>query len=77
MAPTQVTRAQILDAMRAALAYCRAVKVLRGRLRQPEKSALRWCLLAYDEFVAAWSVATRNGTGARRRAERGDCPGPR
>lgn len=57
-APT-VTPSQVLDGLRAAYAYCRAIEVLRGGLERTEKQALEWCVHADGEFAAVWDESTK------------------
>jgi hypothetical protein len=57
--PTAPLRpAQVLDGLRAAYRYCRAMETLTGGLSHAERRALRWCLHADDLFRAAWEAAT-------------------
>lgn len=58
-AAPSVTPAQVLDGLRAAYAYCRAMEVLRGGLERTERAAFQWCLLADGEFAAAWEESTK------------------
>jgi hypothetical protein len=58
-AAPNVTPSQVLDGLRAACAYCRAMEVLRGGLERTEKQALEWCLHADGEFAAAWDESTK------------------
>ncbi len=58
-AAPNVTPAQVLDGLRAAYAYCRAIEVLRGGLERTERAALQWCLHADGEFAAAWDESTK------------------
>jgi hypothetical protein len=54
-----VTPAQVLDGLRAAYAYCRAIEVLRGGLERTERAALQWCLHADGEFAGEWEGSTK------------------
>jgi hypothetical protein len=55
----QVTPAQVLTGLQAALAYCRAMVALRGELLRSERTALRWTQLSEREFAGAWATATQ------------------
>jgi hypothetical protein len=55
----QVTPAQVLAGLQAALAYCRAMVAVRGELLRSERTALRWTQLSEQEFAGAWATATR------------------
>ena len=54
-----VSSSQIVDGLRAANAYCRAMEALRGGLGRTEQQALRWCLFAEEEFAAVWEASTK------------------
>jgi hypothetical protein len=54
-----VSPSQVLDGLRAAYAYCRAMERLRGGLERTERAALQWCLHADGEFAAAWDESTK------------------
>jgi hypothetical protein len=54
----KATAADVLAALRAAHAYCRAMEALHGRLGQTERRAMIWCLHGEGEFTEVWAVAT-------------------
>ena len=58
-ADRQVTVAKIVEALRAAIEYCKAIKRLRGHLTKSERSAFSWCLHERAEFSAVWRQASR------------------
>jgi hypothetical protein len=57
-ATEHVNPSQVVDALRAAYAYCRAMEVIRGGLERSERQALNWCLHAHGEWAAVWAGAT-------------------
>jgi hypothetical protein len=53
-----VSPSQVLDGLRAAYAYFRAMEAIRGGLVRSERQALKWCLHAHGEWAAVWEEAT-------------------